>query len=360
MTHITDLFPLADLEAAVADRLVSRKVHQTSPLVLYNYSERCQYEKGHWNAVTTQCRGLIVDASGNVVARPFRKFFNFGQAEAPALDPTAPAVVTDKLDGSLGILYHGDRIATRGSFDSDQAQHATALFRSRYAGFVPPDGWTLCFEIVYPENRIVLDYGARDDLILLGAVEIATGRTVEPFAAVLSDWPGPRAELFAYDSLAEALSAAPRPNAEGLVVHLLDTDERVKLKQEDYVLLHRIITGLSERAIWQHLMDGKAVVDLLAVIPDEFHEWVGGVAAGLMQTVERDHAAIEAEFSRIIASLPPVHPRKDFALIAAKHPERASLFARLDGKDYRRGLLDRLKPAANRGPRGNAPTEETA
>jgi putative RNA ligase len=39
---------------------------------------------------------------------------------------------------------------------------------------------TVLVEIVYPANRIVLDYGGLDDLILLGAVDIATGRTFGP------------------------------------------------------------------------------------------------------------------------------------------------------------------------------------
>ena len=143
-------------------------------------------------------------------------------------------------------------------------------------------------------------------------------------------------------------------------MHLLDSVERVKLKQEDYVILHRIITGLNERAIWQHLMDGKPIAELLASLPDEFHEWVGQVAVALDAQVERDVVEVERAYRAIIGSLPENPTRKDFALEAVKHPERASLFARHDGKDYRRGLLDRLKPEANRGPRGAVPSEATA
>jgi RNA ligase len=293
-----------------------------------------------------------------IVARPFAKFFNHSEPCAPVLDVRARAWVTDKLDGSLGILYPvngGHAIATRGSFDSEQAQHATEVWLGRYADVPVPPGWTLLFEIIYPDNRIVCDYGDMDDLVLLGAVEIGTGKYAAPDSGLVADWPGLRAEVFDYRTLADALAAEPRPNAEGLVVYLPDTGERVKLKQEDYVALHRIVTGLNERTVWEHLRSGAPLDDLLTSLPEEFHGWVREVAARLLATVERSCGEVEAAYSTILASLPAEHTRKDFALIAAKHPLRGQLFARLDGKDYRPSLWEAAKPAANLGPRGELP-----
>lgn len=361
--NIKDLFPAGALDHALQERTVVARRHPSAPLTILNYTERCQYERGLWNEVTTQCRGLIHDDKGNVLARPFRKFFNYGQSEAPALNLSEPAIVTDKLDGSLGILYRrevGHAIATRGSFDSEQAQHATRVWWERYCDTPVPVDWTLLFEIVYPENRIVIDYAGRDDLILLGAVNVETGRSVDPHNTLLAHWPGPRADIFPYQTLADALAAPPRPNAEGMVVHLWVSDERVKIKQEDYVALHRIVTGLNERTVWQHLVDGNPVEELLANLPDEFHGWVGEVAARLTATVERSSGEVEHAYSTILASLPAGHTRKDFALIAKEHPRSAQLFSRLTGKDYRRQLWDECYPAPRIGPREIMPCEEAA
>lgn len=66
-------------------------------------------------------------------------------------------------------------IATRGSFTSEQAGHATAVLHTCYPRFEPPEGLTVLFEIVYPGNRIIVDYCDTDDLVLLGAVDTATG-----------------------------------------------------------------------------------------------------------------------------------------------------------------------------------------
>lgn len=364
MTQLTELFDAEALAGAIRDGLVVQRKHPSQPLAILNYTARCQYERGLWNPVTTQCRGLIYNTlTGEIVARPFRKFFNHGQQEAPTLDLDARVVVTDKMDGSLGILYRkevGYAIATRGAFESDQAYHASALWHERYDDFAVPVGWTLLFEIVYPGNRVVLDYGELDDLILLGAVEIATGRTISPNDGRLAHWQGHRAEVFYHRTLAEALAAAPRPGAEGLVVHFVDSDDRVKIKQEDYVALHRIVMGLNERSVWEHLRSGKPLGELLAALPDEFHWWTAEVAARLLATVESGAAEVERAYSIILASLPDEFPRKDFAAQAVPHPLKWALFHRLDGKDFRPGLWDTCYPEALKGPRGLVPTEDVA
>lgn len=352
--RLSDLFEPGALEYAIAERMVVARKHPSCALTILNYTARCQYEPGLWNDVTLACRGLIHDDAGRIVARPFRKFFNYGQSEAPALDLSTRCTATDKLDGSLGILYPrevGHAIATRGSFDGEQARHASRVWYERYSDVWVPVGWTMLFEILYPENRIVLDYGDRDDLVLLGAVEIATGRSVGPNHPILATWPGPRAHVFEYATVADALDAEPRANAEGLVLHLIDRDERVKLKQEDYVALHRIVSGLNERAVWEHVAGGKPVSELIAALPDEFHGWVDEVAARLTATVERTAAEIETAYSTILATLPPDFTRKDFALKAMESVHRPALFLRHDGRDYRGIIWGGIQPSAHLGPR---------
>jgi RNA ligase len=330
--NLADLFPLVQLEEALEQRYVRRQAHPDLPLSILNYTERCAYDAA-WTPVTRQCRGLIYETGTlRVVARPFLKFFNYGEPNAPELDLDAPAVVTDKMDGSLGILYptrppldsaHGTipaeyGIATRGSFASEQAVHATELLRERYLNWSPDPGLTYLFEIVYPENRIVLDYGATDDLFLLTVLETETGRDVSHDEATWSDlsrsaWPGPRTETHDFATLAGALAAEPRPNREGLVVYLPDLDERVKIKQTDYVALHRILTGTNARHVYEFAavracseaiarlaegrdegklwasfvgLDPARVEQLQAAgdgwleatgIPDEFYDWVRSV-----------------------------------------------------------------------------------
>lgn len=362
MTLIDDLFGFEDLEREVQAGMVVRRKHAELPLCILNYTDRCTYTPDSWNAVTRVCRGLIYNVyTHEIIARPFAKFFNWGQREAPTIDLSSRAIVTDKLDGSLGVLYPTERsfaLSTRGSFDSEQAVHATELWQARYAHVQPPAGVTPLFEIVYPDNRIVVDYGGMDDLILLGAVEIATGRGLPPNA--LDFWPGPRATVFEHATLADALAAKPRPNAEGVVVHLVDHNERVKLKQADYVELHKIVTGLNERTVWEHLAAEKPLRELIEPIPDEFHEWVQRVAADLLTRIDREEKAIEQAYQGVLAELPAEHTRKDFALRACASEWKNGIFAQLDGKNYRPTLWRNAKPEARRTPTGTVRGEDAA
>ena len=89
----------------------------------------------------------------------------------------------------------------------------------------------------------------------------------------------PVTDTFAYGTLAAALAAPPRPGAEGLVVRYIEQPPQrlVKIKQDDYVALHRIVTGLSERTVWQHMTDGRPLAELLDGLPDELHTWTRDV-----------------------------------------------------------------------------------
>lgn len=343
--HLSDLFDPADLAEAIDAGYVRKQAHPTLPLEILNYTERAQFEQA-WTPVTLQCRGLITHWLGEIVARPWAKFFNYGDPTCGTLDLNAKAEVTDKIDGSLGILFpsgDGWAIATRGSFTSEQAIHATEILRDRYDGFEPPDGMTALFEIVYPGNRIVCDYGATDDLVLLGAVDIETGEAVGPHW--VSGWPGPQAEMFPAGTLAEALALPPRPNAEGIVVRLVDSGVMVKIKQPDYVELHKIVTGLNARVVWEHLGNGGHIAELCEPLPDEFHAWVQQVAGDLTTRAAAILAAARTEHARILAALPADWDRKDYALVAKESDRKAWLFMLLDGKDPAPKIWRTLRPS---------------
>lgn len=290
---LNDLLDVDLLGQMVRDGWVRIQRHpQHTDLAIANYTDACAFARV-WNDVTRVCRGLIWDLGTNeVLARPFPKFFNHREPGAPVLAPNTPVEVTDKLDGSLGILYPIDggwAIATRGSFDSEQARHATQLLRSKYSdSFSPLPHLTYLFEIIYRDNRIVVDYGPTDDLFLLGAVRTHDGLTFPP--DLVDEWPGPRAAVFGFGTFAEALAAPPRSNAEGIVVRELGTANRIKIKQDDYVQLHRIITGCTKRRLWEHLavheckhfLDPSYLVKRLYLAPDKIkgildvgEDWLG-------------------------------------------------------------------------------------
>lgn len=268
-----ELFPEKLYKEMLEGRFIRESFHPTLDLRIIKYTESAQFDHV-WNDCTMACRGLIVNSENEVIARPFDKFFNLNVDALTEADLDRPVRVTDKMDGSLGILwnYKGQQgIATPGSMVSDHAFHGTKLWQEKY-GFKVSECWTYLFEIIYTDNRVVVDYGDMDELVLLGVRDIESGDILAPDE--VSTWRGPKTPTFPYKTLREAVEAPDRRNAEGYVIEFLDTGERVKLKQEDYKALHRLVSGLTEKRIFETLHQGGTLKDLYTVSPDEWHPWV--------------------------------------------------------------------------------------
>ena len=244
------------LSVAIDEGLVS--VRAEGSLRILNYTPRATYSRA-WNQATLTCRGLVVDDADRVVARPFPKFFGAAEPDAPPVPEGRPMVVSEKLDGSLGIAYHhpdgGIRLATRGSLSSPQAVEATRIWRQKYRHVHFGHGVSPLFEIIYPANRVVTDYGDTWDLVLLAVIDMHTGADL-PLETL--DWPGPRAPVHDFESLANLMdhvAGSSEAAREGYVVRFDTGPERphvrLKLKFPEYVVMHRMLTGLTSGRVWE-------------------------------------------------------------------------------------------------------------
>lgn len=326
------------LNKMVEEKLVVRQKHPIFDLYIYNYSPIVQYEK-LWNEVTLQTRGLIMDGDGNIIAKPFNKFFNL-EEHSPEEIPNEPFEVFDKMDGSLGIFFHYNgewHMATRGSFTSEQAIKGMEIAKKYNLDKVCVSGFTYLFEIIYPENRIVVDYGNEERLVLLSIIE---GDTELPYEEINFDgWD----IVNKYDGVKDfkKLKEMINDNQEGYVVRF-KSGFRVKIKGNEYVRLHRILTNISNRDIWEFLKDEKSRDELLERVPDEFYAWVKETAKDLQMrydNIERDYTII---FNDLVKKY---QNRKDFAEIAKSFPKPQLLFAMLDNKEYKPYIWKSLYPA---------------
>lgn len=357
MTHINDIIPAPVYETAKSNGYVATRPHPTAPYLIHNYTDKTTWDNA-WDEATLTCRGLITTLDGHIVARGYAKFFNSDQPQAPAIPLDDEVVVMDKADGSLGILFPlpegGHAIATRGSFQSDQAIWATDLYKHRYADtFIPNPDWTYLFEIVFPENRIVVSYGDLRDLILLGAVHTATGATV-PLSEASAGWPGLTVEIFPHKTLRDALAAPARDNAEGFVIWHPATDTRVKVKYDQYKFLHRLLTGITPRQVWEILSLGQDPVEVYAAAPDEFHDWLKNIIAGLradFKAVVDDALELHTDVLTSLQEGP--WTRKDYAQAAmrattgAQAHLRPLLFLILDNRPLDEAVWKLVKPAGD-------------
>ena len=139
-----------------SEGLITLRPHNDLLLLIANYTPDVQYDR-LWDEhpLLKQCRGLIVDEDGAVIARPFPKFFNYEEhLEFDDLEdiPNEPFEVYEKMDGSLGIVFHYRgkwRVATRGSFHSDQADYAMENLLPKYDISNLDKSKTYLFEIIY-------------------------------------------------------------------------------------------------------------------------------------------------------------------------------------------------------------------
>jgi len=337
------------LNRTILDQLIENgyilvNQHPTLPLRILNYSRKAQFEK-LWNEYTLMCRGMVIDDKYNIVARPFVKFFNY-EEHKPEEIPNTNFEVYDKMDGSLGIIFnYADEwhVATRGSFVSDQAIKGRSMLNNYNIEGLNPE-MTYLVEIIYPENRIVVDYNGEEKLVLLAVVDVETGYDM-PYA-VMKYHAGIREIDFSlvnhYDGVNDIkeLKARNITNQEGYVLRY-ENGFRMKVKFEDYCRLHSIITNVSTKDIWEFLRDGKDINELLDRTPDEFDEWVREQVKLLTNKFIEMETHIDNIFLKIYRD---DMSKKDFAEYALKESHSAILFNMFEGKPFAHMIWKIIKP----------------
>lgn len=336
---------LAILNDYFNNGLLLKQTHPLLPLTIWNYSQKVQYES-LWDAVTTKCRGLVTDETGRVVGRGWRKFFNLSENRHV---PTDEFKVYDKEDGSLilAFQYKGTWvISSRGSFTSKQAIAASDLFYDlgHDKALSGNEGVTYLFEYVSDWNRVVVKYD-RERLILLGAVNNDNGGDINIDALrsdffqnvhkidIVKQYHGIRD----YNTLKSII-----PNdAEGFVI-VFSNGDRAKIKGEEYLRLHKIMTSVSTKSVWNILYKNGSVSELLENTPDEFYEKIKEYETEL----RNEHATILSNYSLIFDRLVSLVccDRKIFAEEAKKYKYPGILFSMLDGKNVDSIIWGILKP----------------
>lgn len=339
------MLSLAKLEQYEKEGWLRSQIHPKYPLRIYNYTEKTQFE-GNWNYITKNCRGMIVEVpTGKVIGRPFPKFFNLEESRHT---PTDNFQLYQKVDGSLGILckYQGELIfATRGSFTSDQAVKGLDILWKKYEPYIndlfsyradgSKNAKTILFEIIYPANRVVVRYD-EEKLIMLGAFD---KYHVEMDYDSLPPWPD---KVKRYDGIDyKTCKDLAWPNEEGFVCKF-ENGDRCKIKFEEYVRLHRILTCCNSKTIYDCLRLGKNLDEILDGIPDEFYKKIKDYADELQRQYDRIYAACHLLYNDIEHMSVG---RKEFAACALATQYAKVLFLMKDGKKFDHVIWAMIEPA---------------
>ncbi len=334
------------LPSLIEQGYITSQTHPSLPLTIYNYTAKAQFDR-YWVPATLHCRGLVLDDRYYPIARPLPKFFNLEEYQGTI--PDGVPNIYEKLDGSLIILFHYEgqwEMASRGSFASEQAKMAQVLFGNYHSDIDKLDReYTYLFEIIYPSNRIVVDYGTAERLVLLAAVQTQTGAELDHTQV---DWID-RAATYPATTLPEWVKSieaqqAELNNHEGFILKW-PNGFRLKYKLADYVRLHRIITRVQAKDIWECLSENQNLEQFLDSVPDEFYNWVKNTKAKL----ETQYQEIETECQRVFAELGNQTTednidRKKLALYFQTQKYPGILFLMLDKREYSQVIWKLIKP----------------
>lgn len=215
--------------------------HHDDNLQIYNYTSKCKGAQ-LWDEITLWCRGLIADKDNNIKYRPLKKFFE----ESQMYPEFIPKLLTDfhlfeKKDGALGILFWTTDghpyMTTRGAFNTLQAINGTRiLYNKYYSEFKKLDKkYTYFFEIIYPKDKHVVDYGDTEDLFLIGAFDNVAKVDVLPSQLHGLKFPTVK-QIGDYGDWSD-LNSIDIENEEGYVAYFED-GTRIKIKFDTYKIKH--------------------------------------------------------------------------------------------------------------------------
>lgn len=327
------------LNKMIEEKMINVQHHPSADLTIYNYSKICMLSHT-WNEVSEICRGLICDSDMNIKARPLKKFFNYEEVN-PEDIPSLPFVAYDKLDGSMGTLYWVDDtpyIATRGSFVSEQAIHATEVLHTKYAHVIDKlnRDYTYVFEIIYPEDAHVVHYDDMDDIVLIAIINTETGDeldvdTMEDYFNIPTKYDGCK-------DLSKIREMFSGDNREGFVIKF-SNDYRIKLKYDAYLKLFNAKYFLTEKKIFAAMQEGN--LDSIRDVIKDCDEEIRIFFESSLTKFHTMYAEIEAEAKA--AYRDDFADKKEAAAYFLKNPLYGILFKMYDGKPYDYIIWDMVK-----------------
>ncbi len=283
---IRDLDQVIAVVEGVDGFSVTRKADYTVVGYHYNTPEVFPEVIDEATAIRRECRGLIFDLEGQLISRPYHKFFNVGERDETQqhlLDLSRPHSILEKLDGSMIRpipIGTGYRLATKAGV-TDVAMQAEVFLAQHpnYDAFIRHEmahDHTPIFEWCSRKQRIVLDY-PEDRLVVTAVRDNLTGEYlsldwVRGFIELNEEFHGVEVvqEFPAgIDSMNQLQAGAQEiEGAEGWVIRF-DDGHMLKVKAEWYVLRHKSKDQLSREKNVVAMLVGDAVDDVKALLIDE-------------------------------------------------------------------------------------------
>jgi RNA ligase len=325
------------------------------PIKVAGGSAKMREERSLTNRMRRECRGLIFDPAGNIMSRPFHKFFNIGEREETLpknIDLSKPHTVMEKMDGSMirPLLLDGHlRLATKMGV-TEVAMNAESWLAARgsnAAGWMRTyveNGATPLFEWTSRKNQIVLDY-AEDDLVLLAIRDNITGEYLD-----INDLDCPFTVVPRYGSVEGNLKeyldrAREQKGREGDIIRFAD-GHMVKVKNDWYVRIHKTLDRIRYDRNIVALILNEELDDAAPLLPDYARDRVLDFYARFSKRLHELVESYDRYWNTVVAS---GLDRKRYAQewmpsIKSNDPFAPNyVFGRFTGRDGRAMILDHIE-----------------
>lgn len=316
---------------------------ETFNLRVKKYSDRYVINYGlipnpdtKFHPIVKECRGLILSKNFDIMCRSFTRFFNLGEDDTVVYDFNNWEWM-DKLDGSLINLYwdflnNQWTWATRGTayaegYANDNSTFMDLIFKSIPFEFEMDNlnkEYTYMLELTTPENRIVTKYNKYSLTLLDCRHKLSGNYSPEELLQASQCLRIPIVKRQTFSSVEELRSKIDRLDKydEGFVGINKKTGVRIKVKNPEYLILHRLRgEGLNHKRCSTFVLGGDYKSYLKEFPEDE------NILLPYIKFKEKLVKRI-----RFVLEKCQNLEKKEFALLVKDTPEAGILFAVRNGK----------------------------
>lgn len=303
-------FVVAEREGYTVINYVVAMEDTFPPIKVAGGSPKMRAERALTNAMRRECRGLIFYPNGDLMSRPFHKFFNVNEKEETQInriDLSQPHVIMEKLDGSMirPVVIDGQlRLGTKMGV-TEVAMNAEVWLAARgdnvksWLWMCIENGVTPIFEWTSRKNQIVIDYDV-DNLILTACRRNLTG---EYFLPNVDDG-CPFDIVPTYGSVSGNLAdyiarAREMEGREGDIIRFAD-GHMLKIKNDWYVRIHKTMDNIR---FDRHIVDlilNEELDDAVSMLPVKEHQRVRDFERRFWQAFQRTEHSIEVLYKKAV------------------------------------------------------------
>ena len=299
-----------------------------------------------------ECRSIVIDIYENrLVVTPFKKFRNLNECEETSIENISKRIknaecveFSDKLDGSMqAVRYYNDNIVMCGSTSLNPKTswrlkdgYHMLFQRAGYIDLIMDNPLlTFIFEYISMKDAHVVVYSKdQEGLYLIGIRNSVTGeeysyKEVNRFANKYSI---PTTRVFdkTLDDVIKELDDKKSNEAEGFVVNI--DGYKVKIKYNDYVSMHRILSEISSiNLVIKNIADGT-FDDMISKVPKAYKDRVMQTANIVFKYIHNTELRIKEYFDKA-----PKDDKKEFMLwVESNVPNSIKAFVREKyyGREY--------------------------